>query len=158
MALPEKFGQMFQPNRDQPPFYRVSQYAMSNFGEFIEAVAWCGLEYGAVQLHLPTMEEDGSWWPRTQAGTVRKSWKYVLEGRLQNLRPQGPEGSQAYALDWTPVPKSQSMKRAGVFRWEKYLMDQKGREEQDSCTLWALENEGKAKKNKLYGVDASGRR
>jgi hypothetical protein len=158
MALPERFGQMLHPHKGQPPLYLVSQYAMNNFGAFLEAVAWCGLEYGAVQLKVPTIEEDGSWWPRTKAGTIRKTREFVFEGRLQNLLPQGPEGSQAYKLDWTQIPKSQMVKEAGIFLWEEFLKDNTTWEEHDSCALWALENEGRAKRDKLYGVNAKRRR
>jgi hypothetical protein len=109
LALPSKFGEMLQPEKNQPPLYLASPYAMENFGAFLEAVAWCGLEYGAVQLKVATIEEDGSWWPSAKLGTVRKTREYVFEGRLQNLTRLGRDDSEIYALDWTPIPKGQGL-------------------------------------------------
>jgi hypothetical protein len=139
LALPSKFGEMLQPEKNQPPLYLASSYAMENFGDFLEAVAWCGLEYGAVQLQVPTLEEDGSWWPRTKAGTVRKTGEYGFEGRLQNLTRLGKQESEIFALDWVPIPKGQAIKKAGFFLWEQYLTSEDTWRESDSRALWVLE-------------------
>jgi hypothetical protein len=160
LALPSKFGEMLQPEKNQPPLYLASPYAMENFGEFLEAVAWCGLEYGAVQLQVPTLEEDGSWWPRTKQGTVRKTAKYVFEGRLQNLTrlvKQESDISEIFALDWVPIPKKEAINQAGFFLWEKYLTSKDTWRESDSRALWVLERYGMVNRSKLYGVDADGK-
>jgi hypothetical protein len=157
LALPPQFDEMLQPQKNQRPLYLPSPYAMENFGAFLEAVTWSGLEYGAIQLKVPTLEEDGSWWPRTKGGTVRKTSEYVFEGRLQNLKRRDQQDSGIYALNWTPIPKGQAIKMAGFFRWAEYLLSEQTWNETDSKKLWALENAGQAKPNKLYGVDGDGK-
>ena len=58
--LPAQFGVLNHPEKSQPPLYEVSNYAMEHFGEFLELVAWAGKEFGAIQVKVPTQEEDGS--------------------------------------------------------------------------------------------------
>ena len=65
-----------QPNSCQPPIFLPSEYAMQNFGTFLEVIGWCGLEYGVVHLKLPKKEEDGSWWETTKAEKVNRSHQY----------------------------------------------------------------------------------
>jgi hypothetical protein len=43
LALPVKFGTMLQPVSSQPLIFLPLSYAMENFGQFLEAVGWCGL-------------------------------------------------------------------------------------------------------------------
>jgi hypothetical protein len=50
LALASKFGDVLQPFTYQPPIFLPSQYAMDNFGEFLEAVGWAGVKFGAIQL------------------------------------------------------------------------------------------------------------
>ena len=63
---------------------------MERFGEFLELVAWAGRESGAIQVKVPTQEEDGSWWKRDLNGPISKNVFYT---RKRTLAPTGPPGS-----------------------------------------------------------------
>ena len=66
LALASKFGDVLQPVTHQAPIFLPFQYMMDNFGEFLEAVGWAGMKFGAIQLRFAQTEEDGSWWKRTK--------------------------------------------------------------------------------------------
>jgi hypothetical protein len=154
LALPVKFGTMLQPVSSQPPIFLPSSYAMENFGAFLEAVGWCGLEYGAVHLRLPKKEEDGSWWKRTKDGRINRSPAYRVDIRVQDLLPRGKEGSQAFELQWEQN-KSFDVSN-GFVNWALPLENEEAWEQEDSKTLWEKELKGEGKKGKPYGVDARG--
>ena len=58
---PAKFGVINHPEKSQPPLYEVFDYAIEHFREFLELVAWAGKEFGAIQVKVPSQEEDSSW-------------------------------------------------------------------------------------------------
>jgi hypothetical protein len=47
---------VLQPVTYQPPIFLPSQYAMDNFGEFLEGVGWAGMKFGAIQLRFPRLK------------------------------------------------------------------------------------------------------
>jgi hypothetical protein len=61
LALASKFGDVLQAVTYQQPIFLPSQYAMDNFGEFLEVVGWAGMKFGAIQLRFAQTEQDGSW-------------------------------------------------------------------------------------------------
>jgi hypothetical protein len=140
LALPVKFCVMLQPVSSQPPIFLLSSYSMENFGAFLEAVGWSGLEYGAVHLRLPKKEENGSWWKRTKDDRINRSPAYRFEVRVQDLLPRGKEGSQAFELQWK---QNKSFDVSNTFvNWALPLENEETWEQQDSKTLWEKELKG----------------
>jgi len=156
LALASKFGDVLQPVTYQPPIFLPSQYAMDNFGEFLEVVGWASVKFGAIQLRFAQTEEDGSWWKRTKSGSISKACTQFFETRLQTLQPRALPTSQAFELVWDATARRD--KRAVFENWAEALKDKKEWQSTavDSWELWATELEGKGQRNKPYGVDASG--
>ena len=45
---------MNHPEKSQQPLYKVSNYAMEHFEEFLELVAWAGKEFRAIHVKVPS--------------------------------------------------------------------------------------------------------
>ena len=142
---------MNHPEKSQPPLYEVSNYAMEHFGEFLELVAWAGKEFGAIQVKVPSQEEDSSWWKRNLDGSITK---HKFHTRKQTLAPTGPLDSQSFLLP--TVPFTRHHKNTCFTNWATALESKEGWKEMDSLEYWQRELDGQGKKNKPYRVDADG--
>jgi len=105
LALASKFGDVLQPVTYQPPIFLPSQYAMDNFGEFLEADGLAAMKFRAIQLRFAQTEKDGSWWKRTKSGSISKGHTQFFETRLQTLQPRGLPTSHTFQHVWDATPR-----------------------------------------------------